>query len=691
MSAPAPPILPRVPIVLGVVGHRALRPQDEPALREAIRRIIVRFQKAYPHTPLVLLSALAEGADQLAAAVALENGAEVRAPLPFPESVYAASTSFSRANDGDYTPFGQRSAEQMLRWVRGGKVDAFVVPMPDLADPKKTAEWQAKAADQTERRRCYANAGGYIVRHCHVLLALWDGDPQPKEPGAKPKVSGTAEFVHFKLNGTRPSLYPPPQPLGFSADRGPVLIIHTPRGAGADGLRATEPGHTRALLPNEPAPQHFSQLTRRVRERERFWRRVEFSLGKSGTDARAATKEGRRGLRRSAADIVRTLLQGFGGPECLPTPEVSQFCEACTTVDDFNADAMKQAAALRKRLDTTWKKLALPDPPQSDESLPRLKPIARLREIAAGLAGHWEERMKAAQNTLFAAIFTALIAFHLYGHWPAGRGSEEVFRPGLLALYLGSLAVAAFTVVAVWWCRGDERRLDYRALAEAFRVRCHWALAGIDDSVADSYLSQLRGEMAWARRALRNVCPPPGSWRAAFERLSKREKARRLCLVRKEWVAEQKRFFEGKVHEHHGFVSSFRSRGFLLALAGWALSVGMFWNVGTGELADRLGEPMPWPGQHPHHGLLIWSGTIVIAGGFLLAICERRSHEQLAKQYERMRVVFTDGLNELRLPSVSTNPSLQQDTLRALGLEAIAEHAQWLILRRSRPFELHIA
>ena len=689
MSAPAQPEIPRVPIVLGVVGHRALRPQDEPALREAIRRIIVRFQCAYPHTPLVLLSALAEGADQLAAAVALENEVEVRAPLPFPESVYAATTSFTRANGGDYTPFGQRAAEQMQHWVRDGKVDAFVVPMPDLADPQKTAEWQAKAADQTERRRCYANAGGYIVRHCHVLLALWDGDPQPKEPGGKPKVSGTAEFVHFKLNGTRPRLYPPAQPLGFSADCGPVIVIHAPR-TDADGTVAAEPGQTKTLLPNEPTPQHFSQLTRLVRERERFWRRVESSLGKSGTGATMEANEMDRSLRASAAAIVRTHLHGFDGPECLPTPEVRQFCEACTTVDDFNADAIKHAEALRGRLDNTWKKLELPDPPLSDESLPRLKRIARLREIAAGLAGHWEGRMKAAQNTLFAAIFTALIAFHLYAHWGVGHDGQGGHRPWLLVLYLGSLAVAVFTVVAVWWCRGDERRLDYRALAEAFRVRCHWALAGIDDSVADSYLSQLRGEMAWARRALRNVCPPPGSWRAAFERLSKREKARRLCMVRKEWVAEQKRFFEGKVHEHHGFVSSFRSHGFLLALGGWVLSHALLWNAEPGALATHPGESKPW-GQHPHHGLLIWSGTLVIAGGFLLAICERRSHEQLAKQYERMRVVFTDGLKELRLPSVSTDPSRQQDTLRALGQEAIVEHAQWLILRRSRPFELHIA
>jgi hypothetical protein len=31
-----------------------------------------------------------------------------------------------------------------------------------------------------------------------------------------------------------------------------------------------------------------------------------------------------------------------------------------------------------------------------------------------------------------------------------------------------------------------------------------------------------------------------------------------------------------------------------------------------------------------------------------------------------------------------------KSALKALGQEAIAEHAQWLILRRARPLELHI-
>ncbi len=63
--------LPAVPIVLGLVGHRDLRPGDRDVLKQRLNAIFQQFRDAYPHTPLVLLSALAEGADQLAAEAAL--------------------------------------------------------------------------------------------------------------------------------------------------------------------------------------------------------------------------------------------------------------------------------------------------------------------------------------------------------------------------------------------------------------------------------------------------------------------------------------------------------------------------------------------------------------------------------------------------------------------------------------------
>ena len=70
-SYPAEP--PRNPIVLGVVGHVDPRREDLTALKAAFEEILADFRERYPSTPLVVMSSLARGTDQLAAGVALDR------------------------------------------------------------------------------------------------------------------------------------------------------------------------------------------------------------------------------------------------------------------------------------------------------------------------------------------------------------------------------------------------------------------------------------------------------------------------------------------------------------------------------------------------------------------------------------------------------------------------------------------
>ena len=60
----------RIPLTVGVTGHRAIRPEDEPALAAGVKRELSELKRKYPHSPLVMLNSLAEGADQLCAQAA---------------------------------------------------------------------------------------------------------------------------------------------------------------------------------------------------------------------------------------------------------------------------------------------------------------------------------------------------------------------------------------------------------------------------------------------------------------------------------------------------------------------------------------------------------------------------------------------------------------------------------------------
>ena len=86
----APPNVSAVlaPLVIGITGHRDLRQQDRKELENKVRDVLRGFLTQYPATPIILLSPLAEGADRLAARVALEIGAALVVPLPMTQHLY---------------------------------------------------------------------------------------------------------------------------------------------------------------------------------------------------------------------------------------------------------------------------------------------------------------------------------------------------------------------------------------------------------------------------------------------------------------------------------------------------------------------------------------------------------------------------------------------------------------------------
>jgi hypothetical protein len=167
-----------LPLVLGITGHRDLVQEDIPVLRARIEELITQLRRQYPHTPLRLLSSLAEGADRLVAQVAIDMDVELVAPLPLDEEEYARDfpdslDEFKRLRD-------QASAQ----------VDSYVFPVPLVYGYTREAVCEYGPA----RDHQYAAVGAYIAQQCHILIALWDGEPSDK-------VGGTHHTLRFKLEG----------------------------------------------------------------------------------------------------------------------------------------------------------------------------------------------------------------------------------------------------------------------------------------------------------------------------------------------------------------------------------------------------------------------------------------------------------------------------------------------------------
>ena len=261
VRTPGPPRLPFV-LSVGVTGHRAeALPADGLAtLRERIRGLLsligdaarelwseerATFAEGGP--VLRFVTPIADGADQIAAEVALELGWELQAVLPFARDYYRSTLASDEARE---------------------RFDAL------LARANRVLELPGEQGQEPEG---YAMVGRATVAHCDILIAVWDG-LKPRGRG------GTGEVVELAVTRGNPVVHIWPQP-----DR-PTRILWAAFDPVVDTMgddpmaeRTANREHVeimlRAMLIPPPAQQERQFLARFMRERLPHFRyRIEYLL-----------------------------------------------------------------------------------------------------------------------------------------------------------------------------------------------------------------------------------------------------------------------------------------------------------------------------------------------------------------------------------------------------------------------------
>jgi hypothetical protein len=131
-------------IRIGITGHRFL--SDVEKLRAGIDEVLARIEQNNPGQDWSVISALAEGADRLVLERIWEYKptAKLIVPLPLPVEEY---------QDG-FT--GDPSRQEFSHWLN------LAVEVIRLQKPSVPEEG-------------YLAAGLYVLDHCDLLIALWDG------------------------------------------------------------------------------------------------------------------------------------------------------------------------------------------------------------------------------------------------------------------------------------------------------------------------------------------------------------------------------------------------------------------------------------------------------------------------------------------------------------------------------------
>ncbi|MCC6884546.1 MAG: hypothetical protein IT576_20470 [Verrucomicrobiales bacterium] len=169
--------------------------------------------RAYENTPLLLLSALGPGADQLAAKVATEMpGVDLAVILPWPEGV----CDELRHRGGDVSEFATllaRAEHAICLPLPDGIIESDLAGSPDL------------------QQQCFEAVGRYLTRHCQALIAIWDGVESDE--------SQTWQVIRWHREGTSA-----PFALGAShldePETGPVWHFPVRRGATTAPMEKTD-------------------------------------------------------------------------------------------------------------------------------------------------------------------------------------------------------------------------------------------------------------------------------------------------------------------------------------------------------------------------------------------------------------------------------------------------------------------
>ena len=183
----APAMARKRALYVGVTGHRPNRlPEREwPRVRRDLSEVMAEIETANAGRRPVLVSGLAEGADRLAAFVALGRGWALRAVLAFHSS-----------------RFEQDFADPHSI----GEFRALVAASAKVEMPGERANANRSAEDS------YDAVGQRLLKLCEVLIAVWDGE-------ASRGKGGSVEIIEQARRGGVPVIWvhakqpQPPQAL----------------------------------------------------------------------------------------------------------------------------------------------------------------------------------------------------------------------------------------------------------------------------------------------------------------------------------------------------------------------------------------------------------------------------------------------------------------------------------------------
>jgi hypothetical protein len=630
-----PPVF---PIIIGVTGHRNIPPEASAAVLKSVQDLLEDWKGRFG-AALHVMSALAEGADQLVADAARVLNIPIIAVLPMPKATYRTTL---------------RTEESRDNLDRHWDTAALRLELPEIGD----------LGDLDYRDRQFEQLGVLLIRRSHLLLALWDGTRDMTNR------SGATAVVRMRLEGDHEAEAFKSSEMFLEArsyldvtNRGPILHVVTP------GNQATKNPAGTCLLLGLPEPAS-TRDGNGGSAADAIWTGTAVepndlipAIARRGFEYFDRIDELNRRMADFGLSDTRIYEQQIGYLDVEGIPEQARHLAEVLIRQQAGADTAAQAHQARL--------------------LGHFVPARSPRHMLANGVKAWHRTGKLPN---FGAAFFFAVMVPLAVLFYETHVVYHKINTGFVALVLyvfclgGTFYYYWFHVRRQNW-QGHFQ--DYRALAEGMRVQLYWAVAAVPAAVSDHYLRKQSDELGWIQFALRG----PALWAAALAGVRKGPNQE---IVRRGWIENQAHYFGDKATLHDRAYQRGSWWTKVLVWSGFVVTVALllveFCNRFSSSFGGGAGRGLELM-QDSEEYVIIVAATLPALAALFSVSGELRAYEPSAHSYSLMSRMFSDAAKQARKPGQSEEKF--KELIRELGREALSENAEWLSEHRHREIQQH--
>lgn len=219
--------------------------------------------------------------------------------------------------------------------------------------------------------------------------------------------------------------------------------------------------------------------------------------------------------------------------------------------------------------------------------------------------------------------------------------------------------------------RTEDRYLEYRALAEALRVQVFWRCSGLTAVAAEHYLQLVKTEVGWVREALRSM--------TLYATMGSPHSKVSLSFVMKNWIDDQANYFVGKELK----VVSGKSLKYKELQKKFDVAANLAMACGAILVGAAGAASMHLVPEGIKAAASAYSASFFLLGGVINGYVAAMGYSDHAVSYAKMGAIFRGAKHVLE-----QDDGHPVACLFALGKQALAENAEWLMQHRKNAFKV---